>query len=472
MKDGTRRPCDPELDVLVIGGGISGLTAAWLLKRQGLRVRLLEGASVAGGNIRTVEQGGFRMETGPHSFLGSSEYVWRLIEELGAANATEPASAIASNRYIYRDGALHPLPMGVGSFLSTRLLSLKGKLRLMVEPLIRNRASEKETAWEFFDRRFGEEAATYIMGPFVSGIYAGDVRQLGARAAFQKFWSFERDRGSMVIGAFGYMWQKKKRLAAEGREVRRGLYSIRGGLGGLTGKLADELGAALTTDARVDRVFSCDGGLVAAASDREWSARAMVLAVPPRQAADLLRELAPGAGDRLRTVPMAPVTLTHWTFTGSGGVVPPGFGLLVPRLYDVRALGTLFPSQLFTGRAPGEQPLLSSFYGGSLDPEALEMDDDELESTLHRDHQALLGPDIPAPRTLRTFRYDGAIPQLLPDHPEGMSRVQEETDRVAGLFLAGNYLTGVGMEQAVESGYAAASRVADHLHLMPEKVSA
>jgi oxygen-dependent protoporphyrinogen oxidase len=448
-------------DVIVIGGGIAGLTAAYKLQQAGWSTLVLERQPQAGGNVRTIEERGFRLEVGPSSFMGSSEYLWRLIGELGLDEAVEPAQAVSKNRYIYRDGGLHPLPMSAGSFLRTPLLSLRAKLRLALEPFIPGNAGLHDTAWEFFVRRFGEEAATYIMSPFISGIYAGDVRQLGARAAFKKFWDFENDSGSMILGAWRYMRAKRRRLAAEGLVTRKGLFSFLGGLGRVTGALAGEL--TVRTGVEVTGLRREAAGHEVVASGETYRSRAVVLAVPPPRAARLLAAEAPEAVAPLDAVPMAPVALIHWALPRDAGPLPRGFGFLMPRLYDLRVLGTIFASQLFTGRAPADRELLSSFYGGMLDPEAVGLSDEELGALVHREHERIFGVRLSRPEVLAVLRYDSAIPQLLPDHPERIETVRRAVAALGGLFLAGNYLTGVGIEHAVHSGYDAAAACDAHL---------
>lgn len=457
------------VDVIVVGGGIAGLTAAWKVREKGFSVRVLEANPQAGGNIRTVARDGYRMEVGPHSFMGSSEYVWRLTEQLGLEDDVEPARAASKNRYIFRDGQLYPLPLGIGSFLRTPLLSLRAKLRLGMEPFIRGRAGEADTAWEFFCRRFGQEAATYIMSPFVSGIYAGDVKLLGARAAFTKFWQFERDSGSMILGAVKYMRAKRKRLAREGVTPRRGLFSFQGGLGRITTRLSDTLGDSVITGAEVTAVERNNEGFTVRSGERSWSSRAVISAVPPQRAALLLDPLVPGIRQPLNDIPMAPVALIHWSPDADQDGFPEGFGFLMPRLYDLRVLGTIFASQLFSGRAPEGRSLFSSFYGGMHDPRAMELDDGQLADLVRQEHTRIFGLELDSLRVLRILRYSGAIPQLLPDHPEKIAEVTRQTGQVPGLFLAGNYLSGVGIEHAVESGFRAAGRTLDFLGTTAEE---
>jgi protoporphyrinogen/coproporphyrinogen III oxidase len=446
-------------DAIVVGGGIAGLTAAWELQEAGKDVILLERDDTPGGNIRTLQVDGYRCERGPHSFMGSSEYVWRLVSELGAEEQIEEAAPAAANRFILREGRLHALPMSFGSFVGTGLLSFCAKLRLAMEPFIGGGAKDEDTAWDFFQRRFGKEAATYIMSPFVSGVYAGDVTNLGAKAAFPKFWQFEKDSGSMIMGARKYMKAKKKRLKDAGLEYKKGLFCYRGGFGGLTGEVARKLGDRVKLGHAAVSLRQVAGAWEVTAAGQTYAARAVVIAVPPNHAAELLQEQLPAAVPSLRTIPMAPVTLIHWRCTNPPEDIPAGFGFLVPRITGVRLLGTLFPSQLFAGRAPDGHHLFASFYGGATDGEAMELNDNQLLELLLQEHREIFGLELKDVEVLTTLRYSAAIPQLLPEHPQTVAELTEVVDGQPGLFLAGNYLTGVGVEAAVESGYAAGDRV-------------
>jgi len=451
-------------DVVVVGAGISGLVAAWRLEQAGYGVRLLEASERIGGNVGTINESGYVMELGPYSFPASADAIWCLVEDLNFEEMLLPAQSAADKRYIYRDGRLHALPMSLRDFLGTRLLSLRAKLRLMLEPFIPGGAKENDTAWEYFCRRFGVEAATYIMGPFVSGIYAGDVKRLGARAAFPKFWGFERDSGSMILGAIGYMRAKKKRLAAEGRKMHKGLYGFEGGMGSLTNTLVSRLKSQVSLNSRVVSV-NRNSGVYNVETERERiAAPALLLAIQPQDAATLLDNVLPNAKTLLRNIPMAPVTLVHWSPSeADADMLPPGFGFLVPRLYDLRVLGTVMASEVFAGRAPEGQQLYTSYYGGVLDPEFMQLSDDEVLERLIRDHTTISGRAMKEPRFMKIMRYKNAIPQLVPTHPELVADIQKLVADMPGLSLAGNYLSGVAMNAAVDSGYAAASSLGEYL---------
>ncbi len=457
------------IDVVIIGGGIAGLTAALDLQRSGREVLLIESESDLGGNIRTFARGEFRMERGPHSFMGSAEHVWRLIDDLGIQDQVEEAAAVAANRYIFRQGALYPLPISAGTFLCSGLLSFGAKLRLAMEPFARAGGSPSDTAWDFFTRRFGKEATSWIMSPFISGIYAGDIHALGARAAFPKFWHFEQESGSMIRGAMSYMKAKKRRLAAEGKELHKGLFTIYRGLGGLTATAAMRLERQILINTPVQAISPGPDCVRVAWASGSVDSRAVVLAAPPHRAAAILSEAAPAASAALEEIPVVPVVVVHWSPRNEeAGPWPEGFGALIPHQEGLRLLGTLFPSQLFEGRAPPGRRLFTSFYGGALDPEITTLSDDEFAALVRGDHGTIFGFDVGDIDAVKVVRYEHAIPQLMPGHPEAVARLGEAVRSIPGLFMAGNYLTGVGIENATESGYTAAEKAMRWLDSGPE----
>ncbi|MBU0506989.1 protoporphyrinogen oxidase [bacterium] len=451
-----------EYDVIIIGAGISGLTTAYLLHKKGYNILVLEKNDSVGGHIKTTHHEGFQLEAGPHSFLGSSEYIWKLIEKLDFESQAIAASSEAKNRYIYRNKKLHPLPLSPFSFLKTPLLSLKAKGRLMIEPFIPNGAKEEETAWDFFQRRFGKEAATYIMSPFVSGVYAGNVEKLGAKAAFPKFWQFENDSGSMIWGAFKYMRAKKKRFNKEGLSSRKGLYSFKQGLGQITKLLGEKLKNNIRKEIDVLHIKKESETYHLHFGDHTIKTKTLVIATPPKEATKLLSSVMADSVKLLNEIPMAPVTLIHWTVP-KNIPIPPGFGFLMPKINNKRVLGTLFPSYLFPNRAPDGHILLASFYGGMLDPIACGLSASLLTNLLLQEHKEIFNTDLAQAKILKITRYEQAIPQLLPTHLNIINAIEKELKTCPGIFLAGNYITGVGMEQAVASGFQAAEKTEYYL---------
>lgn len=186
--------------VAVVGAGITGLVAAYELRRQGVNVTLYEASGHAGGAIRTSHTDGFLAEHGPNSFVTSAP-VDALIEQLDLTDDVVEANPKANRRYIVRNGTLQSFPMTPPAMLATRLFSLKAKLRVLLEPLVRTRATDAdESVASFVRRRLGHEVLDYAVDPFISGIFAGDTETLSMMHAFPRVFDLERKHGSLSAG--------------------------------------------------------------------------------------------------------------------------------------------------------------------------------------------------------------------------------------------------------------------------------
>ncbi|MBW2260826.1 MAG: protoporphyrinogen oxidase [Deltaproteobacteria bacterium] len=448
-------------DVIVCGGGIAGLACGVRLVAAGLDVRVLEEHDEPGGNVRTLSDRGFRMERGPHTFMASADDVFALADETGAAPDLMPALETSGVRFIVRDGRLHEAFTGPLSFIRSDLLSLRGKLDLITEPLRTTRGDESDSAARFFERRFGPEAARVLAGAFISGIYAGDPETLSAPAAFPLFWGFEKQHGGMIRGGVSLMRERRRRRRALGAAApprRKGLFSLRGGMGTMSRAAADVLGDRLELGAAVDAVARDGDGWRVEVGGRTLSCRRLVMAAPPHRAAPLFEPVNQRLGEVLASVTLAPVAMVHMCYEKRAAQIPDAFGFLVPRGEGFRTLGVLFPSRMFADRAPDGGDLLTGFVGGMLDRDALELDDGDLLDTVLGDLERLVGLDR-RPDHVRVLRYAAAIPQLTHGHLDRMQELRDTLEGLPGMHLAGNYLRGVGLKDAVASGMAAADAV-------------
>jgi len=450
-------------DVIVIGGGIAGLTAAWKLQRGGADVELLEADPSPGGNVQSEVLEGFRVERGPHTFMASADAIFELIDEVGLGEQLVASREAASARHIAREGRLHALPSGLWSFLGTSLLSWSSKWFLATEPLRTRRGEPSDSAQQFFERRFGPEAARVLAGAFISGVYAGDPAALSAPAAFPLFWGFEQEGGSMIRGAMRHMKRRKASRAALGEAApprRKGLYSLHGGLGTLTSTLAARLGERCRLGMPVEAVGVETGGFVVHAADGEHRARQVVIAAPPPAASHMLGATDARIAELLDGIPLAPIAVVHLGFDERQATVPESFGFLIPRGEGVRTLGVLFPSRLFEDRTPAGGDLLTGYVGGALDREALDLDDAALAKIVRDDLHTLCGLKT-APTMVRVVRHRHAIPQLVAGHLERIDELRQRLRALPGLQLAGNYLHGVGIKDAVRAGIEAAQAALD-----------
>ncbi|HKI03887.1 MAG TPA: protoporphyrinogen oxidase [Thermoanaerobaculia bacterium] len=435
-----------RLDTVVVGGGISGLTTAFHLARAGRRVAVIEASERVGGAIQTWSDGPdgtWRFELGPNTVLENDESVGRLIRDSGLDGEKITAAPSAKQRYLYKGGRLVPLPAGPGGFLTTPLFPPGAKLRLLREPWIGKAPGDaEESIAQFVRRRLGQAFLDYAVGPFVSGVYAGDPERLSVRWAVPKIHGLEQRHGSLIRGALA----RRKGPAPGGA-----MFSFRGGLEELPRRLAREIGDVRTgvTCRAVTRL--ADGGFRIETSAEPVEAERVVLAVPADAAARLLDEASSGASLLLGEIPYAAVAILALGWRREAVAHPlAGFGFLAPRKEGLRTLGCLFPSEIFPGRAPAGHVALAAFAGGRTDPEIVGWDDERTVAAIVGELRGPLGlQGEPAFRLVR--RWPRAIPQYELGHGRFVERAREIERALPGLRLGGNYLGGISVPDCIRN---------------------
>jgi len=451
-------------DVLVVGAGITGLTAAFRLVRGGRRVTLLEASDRVGGAITTLRQegpgGGWLFELGPNTVLESRPPVAPLIRDAGLWEERIEAAPAGKKRYVWKGDRLVPLPGSPPAFLTTPLFPLGAKLRLLREPWIgRPPEGTEESIAEFVRRRLGEPFLRYAVGPFVSGVYAGDPERLSVRWAVSRIHALEAEHGSLIRGALA----RRKGPAPGGAMISMGE-----GLARLPERLAEairEEGGTVVTGVAARRVLRAEGGgavgggFTVETSAGSFAAPHLVLAVPADGTATLLGEISGGQSGLLADIPYAPVVVGCLGFHRDDVAhALDGFGFLAPRGEGLRILGCLFTSSLFPGRAPEGYVSLAVFAGGRTDPEIVAAPDGEVYQAFLGDLGRALGTrGNPVFRHL--LRWPRAIPQYEVGHGRFVDRVAELEGALPGLSLAGNFTGGVSVPDCIQRGEKVAAEI-------------
>ena len=430
--------------VVIVGGGIAGLVRGLVLRRRGEDARVLEATDRPGGAMWTESTEGFLLELGPNTIRPSPE-LWRLVRELGLEQEVRFADPRLPRFVEYR-GRLHALAPGP-AFLATSLLSARGKARLFAEPFVRRAGDPRETVHEFFSRRLGPEVAERLAAPFVSGIWAGDATSLSASEAFPTLARWERDHGSLLRGALA---SRRGRHANEPAPPR-GLLSFRGGIETLPRTLSERLGEALTRNARARSLSRVGGSWRVETEAGVFEAERVVIATGAPDAARLLRRLDAEAADALASVPAPPLAVAHLAFPKKAFPAPlRGFGHLVVPAADRRVLGAVWSSALFPDRAPADEELLTAFLGGSRDPAAAALSDEEILEAAGSELASSLGARV-RPRLLRVTRHAAAIPQYDLGHAARKAAFDRAEARLPGLMLLGNYRDGISVPDVVRN---------------------
>jgi oxygen-dependent protoporphyrinogen oxidase len=441
----------PANDILVIGAGISGLTTAFLLARQGCKVTVLEAAPRVGGAIETLSDGPWRFEMGPNTVLEGNPDITALLAACGLAGEKLTAPPAAKKRYLWKDGRLQALPGGPGGFVRTPLFSWPAKLRLLREPWIRPPADgREETIAQFVRRRLGQEFLDFAVGPFVSGVYAGDPERLAVRWAVPRIAALENEHGSLIRGALA---------RRKGPQPGGAMISFPGGLVTLPLRLAQEVRNAqgdVRTGVFCRQVARLGNDFKVETSAGPFTAGRVVLAVPADVAARLLEEATAGASRLLAEIPYAPVAVVSLGVRRADVAHPlDGFGFLAPRKEGLNLLGCLFTSTLFPRRAPDGHASLAAFVGGRTNPEIVTRDDEAVYRTVREELGRALGlRGEPVFHHVR--RWPRAIPQYETGHGRFLDRAAEIEQALPGLHFSGNFLRGVSVPDCVRNATALA----------------
>lgn len=457
------------VQALIVGAGISGLTTAFALRKAGIDARIVDGASRPGGLIQSVRRDGYLVECGPQSFSGNASLT-SICRDLEILDRRILADSKAP-RFVLINGALEKVPLGPGLLVSP-LMGGGTRTALFRDVFGRSEAPDSdESVASFIRRKFSPTLLDRLVGPFVSGIYAGDPEKLSLRAAFPILYEAEQTSGSVLRGLLKVMKARKAKRGPLPRE-KPTLQTFREGNDTLVRALAEKLGAYLSLEAEVISIRPLDPGrepktprfrvgLHTPSGAEFLETERLVLAVPTDRAGKLLAPLGRAFESQLRTVDYSGVAVVSLGYRKEDVGHPlDGFGFLVPRSSGLTVLGTVWNSSLFPGRAPGHHVLLTSFVGGATNPDATKQPADQLVALVHREIKPLMqlreGPVFS-----NVSVWPRALPQYNLGHTARMAAINNCRADFPGLYLTGNYMNGPAIGACVEQ----ALKVADEIRV-------
>jgi oxygen-dependent protoporphyrinogen oxidase len=413
--------------VAVVGGGLGGLAAARALVAAGVDAHVFEASARPGGVLATTRQDGFVREHAATAFVGGPPHgALALCNELGVR--VEKAAKAAKRRWIFVDGALRELPRDPIAFARSDLLTWRGKLDLLREPLRpARRGGDDESVHAFAARRLGAEAARALVAPMVTGVFAADAREISLAAGFPRLAALDA-AGGLVRGGIRAMLARRR----DEPRTPRGLYAPAGGLQSLVDALVAALGDRVHVGAPVRAIAPAAGGV--AMDGARWDG--VVLALAAEDAAPLVAGGVPELASRLGELHRAPAAIVYLGYAASA--VPrarDGFGFLVAHGEDVRVLGCVFESTVWLDRARPGHALLRCIYGGGRDPQAAAQSERELVAQARRDLEAVLGVTA-EPVHASVVVHARGIAQYRVGHRERV-RAAEASARMHRIALAG-----------------------------------
>lgn len=456
--------------VAVLGGGITGLAALHRLQQAreaGAPVDgfLIEARPRPGGLILTEQVQDFIVEAGPDSFLTEKPEALALVKELGLAHELIGSNDSTRRTYILRHGRLVPLPEGLTLFVPARvratifspLVPLASKAAILREVFFRRSARPDESVATFVRRHYGTGMLENIAEPLLAGIFGGDVERLSAQSTLPGIHALEQKYGSLTRG----MWTNPKTAGP-----RPPLFSsLSGGMARLIQALVSRLdvrespnGTCLKFGERVVEIRNLQPSgpgapryAIRLESGAEYVADAIIPALPAPELARLVAQAHPGLARRLGQISYTPAVTVAFGY--SHQKTPPGFGFLVPRVEKRRVRACTFVHAKFPGRVPPDAALLRCF----MDSSAVQLGDEEIVSAVVEEIQRDLGITT-QPDFFRVYRWPAAMPQYEVEHEALLREIREEEGKARGMFLAGNFFSGVGISDCIRSATSAAGR--------------
>lgn len=449
-----------QLDVLVVGGGISGLASAHCLARAGLSVEVWESAERAGGKIHTSLKQGYQLDSAASMVMNFRSQVDHFLQTAGLESSKRERTP-GNKRYVIDQGRLCEAPSSFGDLLTTPLFSTAGKLRLLAEPLVPRGRKVQESVADFVTRRLGKEFLDKVFEPYIAGPLANDVNSAEAQATMPKLVALERRYGSLAVGAF------LRKAWSRGSAARPDVFSFNGGMGTLVDKLASQGGFHVRNSLKVSEVWPIKGGWMVRGlrGDKPHTifTRQLIISTPPKAAARLVCGLDPHLARLLNAIEYSAVNVVHTGFRRSMiRHALNGSGFLVPRGSGFEPNGCLWISSLFPDHAPEGQVLLSSYLGGARNPAAVEFDAERSLDAVMQMLGALVGIKV-APEMLHIDRHTSALPLYHGAYSQRLDAIQRRLELLPGLYLEANYKGGVSVRDRILCAEVVAKRILRHL---------
>ncbi len=464
------------MDIIVIGGGITGLAAAHRLvelkdeNNLDIKLQLLENSPWLGGNISTFKKDGLLIEEGPDSFITAKPYALNLCKRLGLQKELISTSENNRRTLIYLNKRLTELPEGfillsptrILPFITSPILSLQGKLRALMELVIpKTSGNEDESLESFVTRRFGKEMFENIAQPLIGGIYTSDPYKLSIKSAMPNVHNLEHKYGSIIKGLMKQYGGQQESGARYSQFV-----SLRSGMRQLVDSIVSKLPkSSIQTGMTVKQIRKPRKyWKVETQSGDKYSADGIILATPSFISASILRSADPALSSELSKIEFASsaiVLLAYKKENMKNNIG--GFGFVVPAKENLNIIACSFSSEKFVGRAPEDIVLMRCFVGGALNQGFLENDDweiinivkDELKKILYIKNE---------PEFTHLKRYPNSMPQYNVGHSEILSNIGNFMNKHSGLQLAGNSYEGVGIPDCIRSGETAAENLINKLN--------
>jgi len=437
--------------IAIVGGGISGLATAFYIKQfnPNAKITLFEKESYLGGKMKTVQKDGFLVEEGSNGFLSNKPDTLELVKLSHCEDILLKSSDNARKRFIY-DKKLEVLPESPKAFLTTPLLSLKGKLRVLYEPFAPVKTDDSdESLQEFGYRRVGKEMTDVFLDAMVAGIYASTPARISAPAAFPLVVKLEKEYGSLFKG----MIKKRKKEAGPGGV----LMSFKGGVSAFVERLSQNIEMDIIKDADIKSLQKDEKGFILQNENLKMRFDKVILSTPAYESAKIVKDFMPKLSSELSSIEYSPISIVGVGYNNLNRPLN-GFGLLATTRANKSVLGVLWDSSIFNDRAKEDKKLLRAMIGGQRSPKLALQNEESLIDSALKGIKETMGVDE-KPDMLYVKKHEKGIPNYKVGHIKIVENIMNEVDKIDGLFLNSNAYKGIGLNDCVSNSKLCAKKV-------------
>jgi len=441
-------------EIIIIGGGITGLSAAWEAQQSGLSFALLEKDSRWGGKVHTeiidLPEGQAIIDGGPESFITRKPEAWDLAGELGIREQVIDPGGETRHMFILDGGTPVEVPLAPVKFITSSLMSGCGKLRLLAEPFQPAKSDNAdESLADFVTRRLGREALDQFIGPILGGIYNTNPDTQSILVSSPIMREMEAEYGGLVKAVIGKMRAARKNKSSDD-EKRPRFGAFAHGLQELTDELSNQLKGDLRLSVEITKIEKNDAGYRVTLADGETlSAKSLIFATPANVTVELLAGVAGESAAKLATIGHQNIGTVTFIYKAEDAKTAFRIhGLMIPRR-EKRAIDAVtFTSLKMPSRSPEAYSMIRVFFGGGK-PEVAEMSDADLLDIVRDELKSTIGITA-EPVQIVPFRWLKSFPQANVGHLELVDEIEKTLPE--GIFLAGSSYRGIGVPDCIQQG--------------------
>ena len=431
-----------QVDIIILGSGISGLTLGFYLQKKNKDFLIFDSSKSIGGNISTKNEKGFICENGPNTVLINNESVKYLISDLKIKNDVIYPNKNNNKRFLIKKGKLIKIPMSLGQFIKSNILSLSAKIRIFFEIFIK-KSDNNFSVYDFFKRRFGKEFHDVLIEPFLTGVYAGNTRKMSIKYVLKKIWDLEQNYGSVTLGFI-----KKK-----SRNISPKSFNFKNGLSNLTNTIHQKIKDKIKFNSKITSISKI-GNLyeITVNNDIKYRCNKLISTIPAYALSKIIFDKK--LSQTLKKIYYCPIYVLHLGLEKQKIKNDiSGFGVLTKPSDNKSFLGIIFNSRIFPHVAPSDKDLMTVMVGGTRQEQLLKTDKDLLFDKIVRDIRKLISYDG---RIImkHDFLWDKGIPQYGLDHDYIINEIKNFENKNKDFHIMGNYVNGISVSDCIEKASA------------------